>query len=202
MQRTEEPPLTSDELTRLQQFAKDGIHLTPEMLRNITPEFVISPIINTIADSMIESLGVIVKKEGRLFPLIEVRNPILEHVGMKKENVDFMKVWEQKNMKLSLNMKEGFLSFATHGLNPYIKQELRDYDIEDLFCILAAKIIREREKFRTSGRPWKKGKIPKRMGFTKKERKRILVIYKELAAIEKAKRKRERISAYSGLIYG
>jgi hypothetical protein len=202
LETEKEPALTSDELTRLQQLAKEGIHLTPEMVQNITTEISWHPIADLLEHNWSTLNLILTDSAGRLFPFFRVDNPMFGNVGMKEENPDFLKVWEQQRMKLSLNLKHGFLALATHGPYQYVKQELKDYDVEDLFCILAAKIIKEREKYRTSGRPWKKGRLPKVMRFTKKMRKRIQKHYKLLSEVETNRRKRERIVDYCGTIYG
>jgi hypothetical protein len=80
------------------------------MLRNLTSEISVSLIINNLADSMFDSLGVVLGKDGKLFSAIEVKNPFFGDVGMKEENLDFTPAWKQKNLKLSINIVKGFLS--------------------------------------------------------------------------------------------
>jgi hypothetical protein len=198
MQSSQEPQLTTEELTRLQQFAKQGIHLTPEMLKNITSEFTVNSAVNALADRFYEALHITVQKEGKLFSLIQVTNPMFENVGMKEENPDFMKLWEQKNMKLSANMVKGFLAFATHGLNPYVKQELKPYDIDDLACIFLAKHFSQSDN---SWR-WKKGRIPKRPQFSKKMRKRIQKLYDEFNTVKRHRRNEAKMRTHCVRIYG
>jgi hypothetical protein len=194
----------------LEKFSLEGLNLTPDMIEKLIPKFELSPIMNTLSDRNIDVLAVLVGENGKLFPAIQVTNPSFADTRMKPENPDFMQLWEQQHLKLSVNLTHGFLSFMTHGLEaqlkPYVTQILKPYDVEDLFCISAAYMILQRERHRTSGKPWKRGAIPQRMRFTKKIRGRIRKHYKLLRGIERERRRREckeeRIGHYSGHIYG
>jgi len=202
MQEIEERQVTPEVKAALQQFAKEGCNFTPEMVDKLIPKIDVSPIINTIPDHFYQSLTVMLEENGILFPAIQVRNPNFQRVGMKEENLDFMKVWEQKNLKLSLNTVKGFLSFATHGLEaqlkPFVKQELKPYDVDDLLSILLAKHLAQRDDSWRS----KKWKVPKQLRFSKKIRKRTQKLLDEFRGIERRRRQENKMVDHSSTIYG
>ena len=202
MEKNQDPQLTPEELLRLQQLAKEGFNFTPQMLRNLTPEISVNPIINNLAESTFDSLGVILGKEGKPFSAIQVKNPFFADAGMKPENLDFTPVWQQKNLKLSINEVKGFLSFATHGLEaqlkPFIKQELKSYDVEDLLCIFYAKWLAQRDDSYLHHSHVKRWKLPERLRFPSKMRKRTRNLLNEFRLIEKKKKQVENEDGVSG----
>lgn len=206
MQKNEESfdwkDLAPEQLAYAKRMISEGVHLTPDMIRNITPEFTVKRIVDSVLDQT-QGLQVLLQDtSGKWIQYVHVHNPIFDSISMKDENPDFMKLWEQKNMKLSVNMVKGFLSFATHGMNPYVKQELKSYDVDNLLCILLAKHFSDSEYSSEHSWRWKKGRIPKRIRVPKRMRSRVQRLYEEFNAIKKQRRKRGRDGPIMGTIYG
>lgn len=198
MEKNKEPQLTPQVEAALQQFAKEGINFTPEMVRNTITEMFWHPIGDLLTHNWSALNLVLTDSAGRLFPFFRVGNPMFGSVGMKEPNLDFTKIWEQKNMKLSLNLIHGFLSLATHGMNPYVKQELKPYDVDDLLSILLAKHLAQHDDSWRS----KKWKVPKQLRFSKKIRKRTQKLLDEFRGIERRRRREEKMVDQSSTICG
>jgi hypothetical protein len=206
MRKTEEPQprlvLTPEQAEAMRNSAEFLKHLPTDYLEKLISKITVSPIINTLPDRFYQSLTVMLEENGKLFPAIRVANPNFADTRIKEPNLDFTPVWEQKNLKLSLNTVKGFLSFATHGLEaqmkPFVKQELKPYDVDNLLSILLAKHLAQRDDSWRS----KKWKVPKQLRFSKKIRKRTQKVLDELKAIERRWRQEEKMVDHSSTIYG
>lgn len=171
-------------------------HLPAEWIEKLVTQYYISPQMDLLPQRILDSLTLIGVEDGKLLPLMQVTNPNLVDTRWKPQNLDFMELWEQQHLKLSVNMTHGFLSFMTHGLEAqlkqaagaYITQPLKPYDVDNLLSILIAKHYAQRED---SWR-WKKGKIPEALYLAKNIRKKAQKHYDQFRAIERGKRKRDR----------
>lgn len=200
---THESPLDLKDLTPQQQSylmkqAAQGFHLTPQMVKNITSEITFNPMIDMALKDWV-SLGVtLTDTSGKLFPVIQVNNPMLENVGMKEENLDFEKLAESRDFKLSVNRPKGFLSLATHGNHPWVKEELRRDEIEWYAAAFFVKYLLQRED---SWRYKKRG-LPKQMYLPKGFRKKMKFIFCKLQEIKREQRLQKKLSTHRVTIYG
>jgi hypothetical protein len=180
--------LTEQEKLYVVKQAANGIHLTAQMVKNISTEIVYNPIQN-LQDAVWQALNIsLIDPEGRTFTPIKIRNPIFDGVGMKPPNLDFMKLWETGRFKISVNLPKGFLGMSTHGDNPYVKDEIRPDEENDLCNMLLAKYFLESE----NAWRWKKGKIPKAAYFARKDRKKIEGYYRLFKQLDKDRRRQRR----------
>jgi hypothetical protein len=194
--------LTEQEKLYISKQAVQGIHLTPQMVKNISTDIVFNPIQN-LQDTVWQALNIsLIDPEGRTFTPLKIRNPIFDGVGMKPPNLDFEKLAESQYFKLSVNRPKGFLSLSTHGDRPHVHEDLRPDEVENYAATFLVKYLQERQKDRGAGRPWRKNTIPKRLQFSKKFRRKLQALDKHLREIRREERKKNRIRSYYDRIYG
>ncbi len=194
--------LTEQEKLYVVKQAANGIHLTAQMVKNISTEILYNPLQN-LQDTIWQALNIsLVDSEGHTFTPFKVRNPMFDGVGMKPPNLDFMKLWETGKFKVSVNLPKGFLGISTHGDSPYVKDEIRPDEENELRNMLNAKYFLESE----NAWRWKKDGIPVRPQFSKKDRKQIRAYYKLFRQQQKDRRRQKsmekKMRTHSDHIYG
>ena len=174
IKRVEWSDLTEDQRALLNDFRKNGINLTPEQILKIASGEIEYHRPPKSLDEEIAAIHVDIEKgDGSRVPVLEGRRIEVGLGHKNKPNPDFVPIWQKKDMSVSVSLPKGYISLAAHGGVHFVKQELASYDIESLLGAFIGVYY--------AGR----GRLPKRMKFTRKIRERAAAMY-ELVAIAKA----------------